>query len=107
METVELLRTDVYGFVCPASLDLPSEQRPENVQKRALVRHIMDIYQLKRCRHVQKDLQSDLYWTCKLSRGLKMSKSERLSGVLWTFISRKDAGMSKRNCKALFIGPAS
>lgn len=33
MDTVELLRTDVYGFICPASLDLPVEQRPEKVQK--------------------------------------------------------------------------
>ena len=87
METVELLRTDVYGFVCPASLDLPSEQRPENVQKRALARHIMDIYQLKRCSLVQKELRSALHWTCQLGESQKMSRSERLSGILWTFIS--------------------
>ena len=87
METVELLRTDVYGFVCPASLDLPSEQRPENVQKRALARHIMDIYQLKRYSQVQKELRSAPLWTCQLGESQKKSGSERLSGILWTFIS--------------------
>ena len=87
METVELLRTDVYGFVCPASLDLPVGIKTEKVRKRALVRHIMDIYQLKRCRHVQKELRSVPHWTCQLSKGQKMSRSERLSGILWTFIS--------------------
>ena len=95
------------GIAKRSSLDLSVEQKLENVQKRAPVRHIMDIYQLKRCRHIQKELRSALRWTCQLCKGQKMSRSEHLSGVLWTFISGKDAAMSKRNCKAFRIGPAS
>ena len=70
-----------------SALDLSVEQRPENVQKRALARRIMDIYQPKRCSQVQKDLQSAPLWTCQLGENQKKSRSEHLPGILWTFIS--------------------
>ena len=65
-------------------LDLPVGRKPENVQKRALVRHIMDIYQLKRYSQVQKELRSAPLWTCQLGENQKKSRSERQPGILWT-----------------------
>ena len=67
-----------------SALDLSVEQRPEKVQKRALDRRIMDIYQPKRCSQVQKDLQSAPLWTCQLGENQKKSRSERQPGILWT-----------------------
>lgn len=86
METAELLRSDVYGFICPASLDLLGDQRAEKIQNWASVRRIMDISQLKSCRKVQIEASSVPLWICQASRGPKRSRSERLSGELWTFI---------------------
>ena len=82
--SAEKMQSGPKGTAKRSSLDLPVGRKPENVQKRALVRHIMDIYQLKRYSQVQKDLQSAPLWTCQLGENQKKSRSERQPGILWT-----------------------